>query len=130
VPESLPLFPLQTVLLPGGRLPLHIFEPRYRQLIVDLYRENRLMNGTMKLRGEPVNLANVKANLLVVEATEDHIVPPCETEGAFATFGSRDKELIKSPGGHIGIMAGSSARKKMWPAIEGWLALRSGEKGA
>jgi Lon protease-like protein len=36
VPESLPLFPLQTVLLPGARLPLHIFEPRYRQLTVDL----------------------------------------------------------------------------------------------
>ncbi|MET0132350.1 MAG: LON peptidase substrate-binding domain-containing protein, partial [Kibdelosporangium sp.] len=36
MPESLPLFPLQTVLLPGANLPLHIFEPRYRQLTVDL----------------------------------------------------------------------------------------------
>ncbi|MCA1655888.1 MAG: LON peptidase substrate-binding domain-containing protein, partial [Pseudonocardiaceae bacterium] len=33
---SLPLFPLQTVLLPGATLPLHVFEPRYRQLTVDL----------------------------------------------------------------------------------------------
>ena len=32
----LPLFPLQTVLLPGSKLPLHIFEPRYRQLMADL----------------------------------------------------------------------------------------------
>jgi Lon protease-like protein len=36
VPDSLPLFPLQAVLLPGANLPLHIFEPRYRQLTVDL----------------------------------------------------------------------------------------------
>jgi Lon protease-like protein len=36
VPETIPLFPLQTVLLPGTPLPLHIFEPRYRQLTVDL----------------------------------------------------------------------------------------------
>ncbi|MHA6630189.1 LON peptidase substrate-binding domain-containing protein [Pseudonocardia sichuanensis] len=36
MPESLPLFPLGTVLLPGATLPLHIFEPRYRQLVVDL----------------------------------------------------------------------------------------------
>jgi Lon protease-like protein len=36
VVESLPLFPLHTVLLPGAHLPLHIFEPRYRQLTVDL----------------------------------------------------------------------------------------------
>jgi Lon protease-like protein len=33
------LFPLQTVLLPGVHLPLHIFEPRYRQLTVDLVTE-------------------------------------------------------------------------------------------
>ncbi|MBV8932438.1 MAG: LON peptidase substrate-binding domain-containing protein [Kutzneria sp.] len=34
--ETLPIFPLNTVLLPGTALPLHIFEPRYRQLTVDL----------------------------------------------------------------------------------------------
>jgi uncharacterized protein len=41
VPLPLPLFPLRTVLLPGVPLPLHIFEPRYRQLTVDL------MTGTV-----------------------------------------------------------------------------------
>ena len=40
-PTTLPLFPLRTVLLPGAPLPLHIFEPRYRQLTVDL------MTGTV-----------------------------------------------------------------------------------
>lgn len=34
--ETLPLFPLGTVLLPGALMPLHIFEPRYRQLTTDL----------------------------------------------------------------------------------------------
>jgi Lon protease-like protein len=33
---QIPLFPLGTVLYPGAVLPLHIFEPRYRQLVVDL----------------------------------------------------------------------------------------------
>ncbi|GDY32788.1 LON peptidase substrate-binding domain-containing protein [Gandjariella thermophila] len=37
--ETLPLFPLSAVLLPGASLPLHIFEPRYRQLTVDLVTE-------------------------------------------------------------------------------------------
>jgi Lon protease-like protein len=36
VADRIPLFPLGTVLLPGVALPLHIFEPRYRQLTVDL----------------------------------------------------------------------------------------------
>jgi uncharacterized protein len=34
--ETLPLFPLGTVLYPGLVLPLHIFEERYRQLVRDL----------------------------------------------------------------------------------------------
>ncbi|TCK25001.1 LON peptidase substrate-binding domain-containing protein [Pseudonocardia endophytica] len=34
--DRIPLFPLGTVLMPGAALPLHIFEPRYRQLTVDL----------------------------------------------------------------------------------------------
>lgn len=33
---ALPIFPLGTVLVPGGRLPLRIFEPRYVTLLRDL----------------------------------------------------------------------------------------------
>src|SRR5205823_6592971 len=33
VTEEVPLFPLNTVLFPGMPLPLHIFEPRYREMI-------------------------------------------------------------------------------------------------
>lgn len=29
------MFPLGSVLLPGGVLPLHVFEPRYRQMVID-----------------------------------------------------------------------------------------------
>ncbi len=36
---SLPLFPLATVLLPGARLPLQIFEPRYVALLRDLLEQ-------------------------------------------------------------------------------------------
>ncbi len=36
----LPMFPLGTVLLPGGVLPLHVFEPRYRQLVIDCLNDD------------------------------------------------------------------------------------------
>jgi Lon protease-like protein len=38
---ELPLFPLNVVLFPGAVLPLHIFEPRYRQMIIDCQREGK-----------------------------------------------------------------------------------------
>jgi uncharacterized protein len=37
-PQTLPLFPLGTVLFPGLVLPLQVFEQRYRQLVTDLQR--------------------------------------------------------------------------------------------
>ncbi len=37
---TLPLFPLGTVLFPGGVLPLRIFEPRYLQLVKTCLRDN------------------------------------------------------------------------------------------
>jgi Lon protease-like protein len=38
VSDELPLFPLRTVLYPGGELPLRIFEPRYIGLVRDCMR--------------------------------------------------------------------------------------------
>src|SRR6478609_7685853 len=37
----LPLFPLSVVLFPGTPLPLHIFEPRYRQMLADCLAADR-----------------------------------------------------------------------------------------
>ncbi|UWX55855.1 LON peptidase substrate-binding domain-containing protein [Maribacter litopenaei] len=36
---KLPLFPLKSVFFPGDTVPLHIFEPRYKQLIQDCREE-------------------------------------------------------------------------------------------
>jgi Lon protease-like protein len=40
--SELPLFPLPVVLFPGVPLPLHIFEPRYRQMLLDIRLANNL----------------------------------------------------------------------------------------
>ncbi|HEX9422964.1 MAG TPA: LON peptidase substrate-binding domain-containing protein [Pyrinomonadaceae bacterium] len=40
--NELPLFPLTVVLFPGVPLPLHIFEPRYRQMLSDIRAGNSL----------------------------------------------------------------------------------------
>jgi ATP-dependent Lon protease len=40
--SELPIFPLALVLFPGVPLPLHIFEPRYRQMLIDVRAGNSL----------------------------------------------------------------------------------------
>jgi ATP-dependent Lon protease len=41
--NDLPLFPLPVVLFPGVPLPLHVFEPRYRQMLTDVRLSNNLL---------------------------------------------------------------------------------------
>lgn len=98
----------------------------YRQLINDFYKQDRLMQGTLQIRGETVSLANLRANLLNVIAEADHITPPCQSERVMQLVGSADKEVFRVKGGHIGIMAGRGAEKSTWPHIDAWLAARSG----
>jgi Lon protease-like protein len=44
LPETLPIFPLSGVLLlPGGKLPLNIFEPRYLAMIFDALAGHRMI---------------------------------------------------------------------------------------
>ncbi|SRR6476646_97615 len=38
-PDRIPLFPLNVVLLPGADLPLHIFEPRYLEMVSRCLKE-------------------------------------------------------------------------------------------
>lgn len=97
----------------------------FRQLIVDLYRNDRLMQGTWVMRGEKVDVSRIKANLMTVIASDDHITPPCQSETVQDKVSSLDKELFRIPGGHIGIMAGSAAARTTWPHINKWLAARS-----
>lgn len=48
--ESLPLFPLGTVSLPGVRLPLRVFEPRYVAMVGHLERSDDPVFGVVAIR--------------------------------------------------------------------------------
>lgn len=50
----LPLFPLQTVLFPGATIPLHIFEPRYREMVGRCLEHDDPFGVVLILEGEEV----------------------------------------------------------------------------
>jgi polyhydroxyalkanoate synthase subunit PhaC len=98
----------------------------YREWITWLYKENRLVKGTLRLRDRPVLLRDIDQNLLVVTAGSDHITRRPETLPLLDGVGSEDLTHLDRPGGHIGLMAGSRAREEIWPDIADWLRERSG----
>jgi Lon protease-like protein len=56
----LPLFPLNVVLFPGTPLPLHIFEPRYKDLISECL-ENKTRFGIVRAKAEEEGEASEEA---------------------------------------------------------------------
>jgi ATP-dependent Lon protease len=64
---ELPLFPLPVVLFPGVPLPLHIFEPRYRQMLSDIHVGNNLFGLSY-----------------FDSSTSEHDVPPAGNVGCVA----------------------------------------------
>lgn len=65
----LPLFPLEVVLLPGTPLPLHIFEPRYKEMIGEC-RANSLPFGVVRVMDEGV--AEVGCTAEIVSVTKEY----------------------------------------------------------
>jgi Lon protease-like protein len=67
VPSLLALFPLEIVLFPGTALPLHIFEPRYREMVGECL-EQKLPFGVVRAKDGAV--AEIGCTAEIVEVTK------------------------------------------------------------
>ena len=65
---SLPLFPLGTVLYPGGTLPLRIFEVRYLDMVRKCWRSGAPFGVVLLTRGSEVNKAGPDDSATASEA--------------------------------------------------------------
>ena len=65
----LPLFPLDLVLLPGTPLPLHIFEPRYREMISECLERSQQFGV---LRGKDQELAEIGCTAEILTVTKKY----------------------------------------------------------
>jgi Lon protease-like protein len=61
----LPLFPLDLVLFPGTSLPLHIFEPRYREMIAECLDQKKAF-GIVRAKEEGVAEIGCTAEIITV----------------------------------------------------------------
>lgn len=76
----LPMFPLGSVLLPGGLLPLHVFEPRYRDMVRDCLRvdgepefgQALITRGWETGGGDERAMVGTVAQMLQVEALDEN----------------------------------------------------------
>jgi Lon protease-like protein len=80
MPRILPLFPLNLVVFPGEKLNLHIFEPRYRQLVRDCI-ESDLTFGIPPYLNDGVSELGTEVRLISVEKAYDSGELDIKTKG-------------------------------------------------
>jgi Lon protease-like protein len=76
----MPMFPLGSVLLPGGILPLHVFEPRYRDMIRDClgvdgdpeFGQVLISHGWETGGGDDRMLVGTVAQMLQIDAIDEN----------------------------------------------------------
>lgn len=78
--NEIPIFPLGTVLFPGGPLPLRIFEPRYLDMVSDCLRNER-----------PFGVCLIRSGSEVGEPAEPH---PTGTLARIADWGKDDRGIL------------------------------------
>jgi polyhydroxyalkanoate synthase len=97
----------------------------FRQTTKDLMWGNKLLSGELKVGGKTADLQNIKVPLFHAVAEHDHIIPRGASEPLVRLAGSTDKTELVLKGGHISLVAGPNAVRRLWPQLDAWLSERS-----
>lgn len=148
LPEDIPIFPLTgALLLPLGRLPLNIFEPRYVAMVEDALRGSRLIgmvqpeeaNAESRMQDPPIYKIGCAGRITMFRETRDRrfeivldgvsrfeIAAESKTESGYRMAGvrwgrfaaDRDADIDKA-------VLARAERQKLVDALERFLAARS-----
>jgi polyhydroxyalkanoate synthase len=100
------------------------------QIIQELYRDNHLCRGTLRVRGKIVGPASFSAPLLAVVNADDEIAPVTSVAPFVARLPRDNASIIECPGEvgialpHLGMLAGRQAHAQVWPQIIYWMRER------
>lgn len=95
----------------------------FRQFMKELYQQNKLIKGELVVNGKKVSLKNIKAAVLNIYASEDHLVPPAASIPLNENL-TCENEAVCFKGGHIGVFVGSKSQKELAPKVVDFLKKR------
>jgi polyhydroxyalkanoate synthase len=97
----------------------------YRQFVSDCFHDNLLIQNRMRVGSHRIDLSQITCPVMNIMAKADHLVPPSSSLSVNEKIGSKEKEAIVFPAGHIGLSVSSKAMKELWPQVAEWLGERS-----
>ncbi|MEK9753677.1 MAG: alpha/beta fold hydrolase [Rhodospirillaceae bacterium] len=93
--------------------------PVARECLFEWYLENTPMAGRWRIAGEVVDPARLDAPTLVVVPKADYIVPPESAKPLAELIPGARLDVVDA--GHIGMVTGGGARKKLYEPLADWL---------
>ncbi len=97
----------------------------FRQTMKELMHANKLNTNEFVIGGRRVDLGNITVPVFHILAEHDHIVTYDASKPLIQMVGSKDKTELVVKGGHVSVLAGANAVKRLWPKIDAWLGERS-----
>ena len=99
----------------------------FTDIVESLYRKDDFMGGRLALNGHVIGPASLRAPLLSVVDPRSRVIP-WDAMVPFHERAASPRKLLLRYGGdigvnlqHVGVLVGSSAHARIWPAIFDWL---------
>ena len=93
--------------------------PVARETLSGWYGRNTPANGDWRVLGMPVNPRAIRVKCFVAAPARDKIVPPASAKALAARIEGAVLHVPRA--GHIGMVAGSTARAALWEPLVAWL---------
>jgi polyhydroxyalkanoate synthase subunit PhaC len=111
----------------------------YKKIVNDCYKNNLLITGNMKLVEEDgkllakeekeeddnnnnkININKITIPVLSIIAEKDDLVSPISSLVINDYISSKEKEVLKHPGGHVSLCISDTAHKELWPKVANWI---------
>jgi poly[(R)-3-hydroxyalkanoate] polymerase subunit PhaC len=99
-----------------------------------LYRDDRFLKGTLRLRGRSTGLARLRGPVIAVVNSVGRIVPPGSVLKGLEAASNRAAEVLEYRGDrgpmlqHLGPLVAPIAHERIWPRILDWTAELQGRR--
>jgi len=98
----------------------------FGQMYHRVLKHNQLNTGKVNLSGHEINLADIKAPVLVFAGNTDGIAPIPAVKAVVPLLKNAHEvrfEIV--PGGHLGMLTGRAARQTTWVVMDEWITQHS-----
>jgi poly(3-hydroxyalkanoate) synthetase len=91
----------------------------YLWIVAELFRDNKLIAGTLEVGGERVDLSRISMPVYLLAGATDHITPPAQVFAMRDYVSTPRSQIVESTttGGHLGLFMGREALRDHWPPI-------------